>query len=148
MPSQARQPALSRLARAFQFRLGRYFVTASLPKQAVGTGRVAIEGHPKWPKTVNGILTAAVPVKNMFKDFAITDSTAVPRRAVVNFEKCQKCHTGTMHDNVWIPRFSLHGANRTEELGVCVMCHNPNLTDIPYRTSGNEESLDLRRLAH
>jgi OmcA/MtrC family decaheme c-type cytochrome len=72
----------------------------------------------------------------------------VPRRAIVDLAKCQQCHTGTMHDNVWIPRLSLHGGNRTEEIGVCAICHNPNMTDIPYRTSGSEESLDLKRLAH
>ncbi len=128
---------------------GRYLVTTFLPRQAVGTGRTAIEGHPVWPVSVNGTaVVASVPVKNVFKDFAISDPTAVTRRQIADISKCKRCHTGTLREGNIIPRLSLHGGNRTEELGVCVMCHNPNQTDIPYRTSGNEESIDFKRMVH
>jgi OmcA/MtrC family decaheme c-type cytochrome len=128
---------------------GRYFVTTVLPAQAFGTARAALEGHPAWPMTVNGTtVQAAVPVKNVFKDFAVSDTTVVPRRQIVDINKCKQCHTGTLHGDIVIPRLSLHGGNRTEEPGVCVMCHNPNQTDIPYRTAGNEESVDFKRMVH
>ncbi len=130
-------------------RSGRYFVSTFLPRQAVGTGRIGLEGHPVWPVLVNGALvTASVPVKNVFKDFAISDSAAVARRQVVDIAKCKGCHTGSLRDGRLIPRLSLHGGNRTEEPGVCVICHNPNQTDIPYRTSGKEESVDFKRMVH
>ena len=128
---------------------GRYFVTAVLPGQAAGTGRAAVEGHPVWPVLVNGtVVQASVPVKSVFKDFAISDATAVPRRQIVDIARCKKCHTGAPREGGVIPRLSLHGGNRTEEPGVCVVCHNPNQTDIPYRTSGSEESVDFKRMVH
>ncbi|MCC7386959.1 MAG: OmcA/MtrC family decaheme c-type cytochrome [Deltaproteobacteria bacterium] len=40
------------------------------------------------------------------------------RRVVVDNAKCANCHE-------WL---ELHGGNRVYETGVCVMCHNPNLT--------------------
>ena len=31
-----------------------------------------------------------------------------------------------------IPQLAMHGANRNENLAACVICHNPNQTDVPY----------------
>jgi OmcA/MtrC family decaheme c-type cytochrome len=123
---------------------GIYVASATLPTQAKGTGIAAIEGHPAWAVDVGGLpATAPVPVKNAYKYFGITDSTIVPRREIVDFNKCKVCHDGTD-----IPRLSLHGSNRTEELHVCVICHNPNQTDIPFRKTGAEESVDFKRMVH
>ena len=58
-----------------------------------------------------------------------------------------------------VPRLSLHGNNRTENLGLCVMCHNPNQTDVPYRyqtagtiadprIAGTETPIDFKVLVH
>jgi OmcA/MtrC family decaheme c-type cytochrome len=128
---------------------GKYLVTAKLPLQATGTGVVMIEGHPAWPVTVNGqVVYQSVPVKSVCQEFAITDSAPVSRRAVVALSKCQACHDGNIHGGEVIPRLSLHGGNRTEELGVCVVCHNPSQTDIPYRTSGAEVSVDFKTMVH
>ena len=127
---------------------GSYAVTATLPDQATGTGVVAIEGHPASDSDGDNTLDARVPVKSVFQYFPITDSVVMPRREVVNITKCQACHNGDTRDGVTIPRLSLHGANRTEELGVCVICHNPNQTDIPYRSSGAEVAIDFKRMVH
>ena len=49
------------------------------------------------------------------------------RRVVVDNEGCANCHE-------WVEG---HGGNRVYETGVCVMCHNPNLS-----SSGRELDLD------
>ena len=51
---------------------------------------------------------------------------------------------------------SLHGTNRTGEMQVCVVCHNPDATDINQRPSDpgetpdgkREESIDMKRMVH
>lgn len=127
----------------------KFLVQTVLPPQAVGSGTVALEGRLAWPIEVEGqqVLTR-VPVKSAFRHFAITDPDIVPRRQVVSLQKCQRCHDGEVHKDIEIPRLSLHGNNRTEELAVCVMCHNPNQTDIAYRRSGPEQSVDFPQLIH
>jgi OmcA/MtrC family decaheme c-type cytochrome len=71
--------------------------------------------------------------------------------------KCAKCHDGVKlsGSGTPIPRLSLHGNNRNENVKLCVMCHNPNQTDVPYRvitadarTSSAEVSVDFKRMVH
>ncbi len=128
-----------------------YWVRAQLPAAASSFGRVGIEGHPSVQTGVDPItsapIIASVPVKSVYQDFQISSGTAA-RRKVVDFSKCQGCHDDRKHGETVVPRLSLHGANRNEEPGVCVMCHNPNQTDAAYRTSGAEESVDFKRLIH
>lgn len=136
--------------------------------QALRAGRVGIEGHP----VCNGIVGcpsgppyAAIPVRSETADFSFVASTTpvsamVPdqRRQVVDFAtKCAKCHDGARlsGNGTPIPRLSLHGSNRNENLKLCVMCHNPNQTDVPYRvvtadarTSGAETAIDFKRMVH
>jgi OmcA/MtrC family decaheme c-type cytochrome len=136
--------------------------------QNVTTGRVALEGHP----VCNGLVAcppgppyANIPVRSETADFAFVSSAtpvraviADPRRQIVDFDtKCVGCHNGTKLDRagVPIPRLSLHGNNRTENLKLCVMCHNPNQTDVAYRvitadarTSAAETSIDFKRMVH
>jgi len=47
----------------------------------------------------------------------------VARRTVVDIANCDKCHD----------QLSLHGGARTDQPQLCVMCHNPNATDISRR---------------
>lgn len=109
-----------------------------------GTGVVAVEGHPAG-LDADGHWTVRVPVKSVFKPFPITDSVPVPRRKVVDIAKCDVCHG----------QLTMHGNNRTDEPQVCVICHNPNQTDISQRWFGDpapqfgtEESVDFKRLVH
>lgn len=138
-------------------------------KQRVAMGRVAMEGHP----VCNGLPGcptsnppyANIPVRSETADFAYlsvaTPTSAMvadPRRQIVDFSsKCAKCHDGIKlsGNGTLIPRLSLHGNNRNENLKICVMCHNPNQTDVPYRvitadarTSGPETSIDFKRMIH
>lgn len=92
-----------------------------IPANATGSGAVALEGHPV---TESG--SVPVPVKSEVSYFAITDPTAVPRRGVVDTAKCQNCHG--QNDGL-----SLHGKNRTDNVKLCVICHNPDDTDLVMR---------------
>ena len=123
---------------------------------ATGSGVVALEGHPAGHDGTNyvasdgtaataGNLILRVPVKSAVAYFAISDAQATPRRQVVDITaKCDNCH-GTL---------SMHGANRTDEGQVCVICHNPFATDINRRggvagIDGKfEEAIDFKRLVH
>ena len=140
---------------------GVYTLTKStaLPAEATGTGRVGIEGHPAAADET-GAFTLRVPVTSVVKDWSVDGSALTPRRQVVDIAKCNQCH-----DQV-----SLHGANRNDEPQLCVICHNPNATDInrrpktaiadelnpqpgeglpaPGADGKLEESIDFKRLIH
>ena len=130
---------------------GSFTVTsAAIPLTATGTGVVAIQGHPGVDVNGDGTLDQ-IAVTNVVKYFPITGATAVPRRSVVDIEKCKNCH-GVL---------SLHGNNRTDNIGVCVICHNPNATDINRRPGvvppppinntndhKREETIDFKYMIH
>ena len=150
----------------------RYYVERTVTPvaftSAVTHGRVALEGKP----VCNGIPgytcatpMAAIPVPSAtanFKFEATTPYTAMiadPRRPIVDINKCFQCHDGKQHGDVIVPKLSLHGNNRTENLGLCVVCHNPNQTDVPYRyqtagttadprIAGPEVPIDFKVMVH
>ena len=111
---------------------------------------MAIEGHPSIQTGIDAVgapVYGSVPVKSVYRDFQIAPG-AVARRQIADLNKCKACHDGGQHGDAIVPRLSLHGGNRNEELGLCVMCHNPNQTDAAYRSTGVEESVDFKRLVH
>ncbi|MCX7140851.1 MAG: OmcA/MtrC family decaheme c-type cytochrome [Proteobacteria bacterium] len=121
---------------------GTYTVTSTtaIPAGQTGTLRVMMDGHPAGDVTTAGTFTDRLKVTSVFKDFVVT-GTATARRLVVDVAKCNVCH-GVL---------SLHGNNRTDEPGVCVVCHNPNATDRTQRiTAGavGEESIDFKTMIH
>jgi OmcA/MtrC family decaheme c-type cytochrome len=109
-----------------------------LPAAATRTGVVAIEGHPAAPDAT-GAFTVRVPVRSVFTHFAIS-GPVVPRRQIVDIAKCKNCH-GVL---------TVHGNNRTDEPQVCVVCHNPNATDVPFRlaSDGPETTIDFKYMIH
>ncbi len=119
-----------------------------VPLTAQGTGVVAMEGRlARFDATTS--TWVAQPVKSVFMNFAITGTTITPRRTVVDVNKCKGCHPTHM--------VSTHGNNRTDEIQVCVICHNPNNTDIAWRMAkingvavndGPEVPIDFKRLIH
>lgn len=126
---------------------GTYTVTSlrAVPAAGVsGSGVAALEGHPAADYDGDGTFTDRVPVKAAITFFAITDAAPVARRTVVDIAKCNKCHD----------QLSLHGSNRTDEPQLCVICHNPDNTDIARRggTTGvdglAEQAIDFKVLVH
>ena len=124
---------------------GTYSVTSpvTIPAGQTGTLRVTIEGHPAGDVSTAGAFTDRLVVKSVFKDAAISGAL-LARRLVVDTAKCDVCH-GTL---------SLHGNNRSEEIGVCSVCHNANATDAGRRPAAGgvdgkrEESVDLKTMVH
>jgi OmcA/MtrC family decaheme c-type cytochrome len=156
---------------------GRYFVTRTITPvpftTAVATGRVAIEGRPvcnglpncpppvvTWDGTKYVTTYVNIPVKSATADFKFENSEsamiASQRRQIVDIAKCKGCHDGQKHGDTVVPRLSLHGANRNENLDLCVVCHNPNQTDVPYRFNspadprigGPETPIDFKTMVH
>lgn len=129
---------------------GTYTVTSAvaIPATQTGTLRALMEGHPAGDVTAAGAFNDRLAVKSVFKDYAITGSVTA-RRVVVDIAKCNVCHD----------TLSLHGNNRSDEPGVCAVCHNPNATDAGRRpaTAGvlsggadgkQEESIDFKTMVH
>ena len=127
---------------------GSFTVTSSvpIPATATGTAIVALEGHPALDANGDGTLER-IPVRNAHVFAPITDATAVPRRKVVDIERCDQCH-GVL---------TIHGNNRTDDIQVCATCHNPNATDIARRVAGSacvtelggdDEPIDLKYMIH
>jgi len=138
--------------------------TVTTVPATVATGRVALEGRPVCsglpgcPTTVAPF--ANIPVRSATADFAFVASTSAliksPRRQIVDIAKCKGCHDDKQHGDTVVPRLSLHGANRNENLDLCVVCHNPNQTDVPYRFAsptdprigGPETPIDFKTMVH
>ena len=104
---------------------GTYSATSpvAVPAGTTGSGVAAIEGHPADTAVTPAV---AVAVPSVVSYFAITDPKPVPRRVVVATANCQNCHGE--NDGL-----SLHGGNRTDNTQLCVICHNPNATDLALR---------------
>lgn len=120
-----------------------------IPAYVSGSGAAALEGHPAVPSDPEDApedRDLRVPVKGAVEFFPITDDRAMARRQVVEIGKCNDCH-GSL---------SLHGANRNDSIDLCVMCHNPDATDInrrpddPALTADNqaEETIDFKYMIH
>lgn len=104
---------------------GTYTATSpiSIPTSITGSGAVVIEGHPA---DTNVSPPAAIPVTSVVQYFAITDALPVPRRTIVSTASCKNCHGE--NDGL-----AFHGSNRNDNTQVCVVCHNPDATDLSER---------------
>jgi OmcA/MtrC family decaheme c-type cytochrome len=56
------------------------------------------------------------------------EGDGTPRYQVVDINLCNNCHG----------KLSLHGGNRTDNIDLCVSCHNGNATDIAGRNQGSD----------
>jgi OmcA/MtrC family decaheme c-type cytochrome len=136
---------LDGLADATQIGSSKIFrVSTTLPDSVTGTAVVGLEG-----RAVDG--STDVPILNAASYVAVTDDEAVERRDVVSVTgTCDNCH-GTL---------SMHGGMRNDNGATCVICHNPNATDLAQRPDDHtatgsltsdgkkEESIDFKRLIH
>ncbi|MCG5517032.1 MULTISPECIES: OmcA/MtrC family decaheme c-type cytochrome [unclassified Ectothiorhodospira] len=147
---------------------GYYELTYELPDEALdnlpehGVGTVAAQ-QQVVPLEARGDVdsiwddgrTPLVNALHRTTEFSIGNAVAEPRRQVVDVEEtCRSCHL----------RFAKHGPNRRNNPELCVLCHNPNNTDISAGTQpfvafgrlGNlgiydrklEESKDFKRMIH
>jgi OmcA/MtrC family decaheme c-type cytochrome len=117
---------------------------------ATGSGVAAVEGHPAVDiGSEEEPDVQRIAFTNVEKFFSIDEASGepVPRRDdIVELDNCLECHG----------QLVLHGNNRTDNLQVCVTCHNPRNTDREVRTIAvtpptdgkDEESLDFKRMVH
>ncbi len=119
----------------------------AIPATVTGSGSALLEGRPAID--VNGDGTReTLQVTAAGRTFAITDTTPVPYRQIVDITKCNDCHQV----------LSLHGNNRTGNAELCATCHNPNATDINRRVAGSscesvtgtldDQTIDLKVMIH
>ncbi len=138
---------------------GSYTVTSTIaiPPSMTGSGAVALEGRAAGDLDGDGSYTDRIPITGAVSYFAITDSSPEPRREVVDSSKCQNCHGE--RDGL-----SFHGGSRTDNVQLCVMCHNPNNTDLAMRPTDpdatdnesnsaaadglEERTIDFKQLIH
>jgi len=106
-------------------------VTIPQTSPGLGSGAVAIEGHTSGDFNSDGTYDEEVPVTSAVEFFAINDSRPMARRMVVDSGKCQNCHG--KNDGL-----AFHGGNRTDNTQICVVCHNPNQTDLFMRPADSD----------
>jgi len=123
---------------------GTFTVTSpvAVPADVTGTLAVTIDGHPAVD--IDGTVER-IAVTNAVAYSGVTDAEPQPRRNAVAIDKCDDCHN----------RLSLHGNNRTDEPEVCVICHNPNATDVNRRNppcsddlGTDDVEIDFKRMIH
>ncbi len=115
-----------------------------IPATATGTLAVTIDGHPSV--VIDGT-PESIAVPNAIRYAAITDADPAEnqRRNQVALAKCNDCHN----------TLAIHGNNRTDNIEVCVTCHNPNATDINRRVGDcandlgtDDVSIDMKFMIH
>jgi OmcA/MtrC family decaheme c-type cytochrome len=126
---------------------GTFTVTspASIPATATGSLSVAIEGHPAVDVDNDGS-PERIAVTSAIRYAQITDPNPIPRRLIVDIQKCDDCHN----------QLSLHGNNRTDKPEVCVTCHNPMMTDVNQRGAdpclselgADDTTIDFKHMIH
>lgn len=129
--------------------------TTAIPAGATGVGVIGIEGRKSYtlPTTPHkGTSTFSVGGASVQYYFDLASGApvinpALQRRQSVDLDKCNVCHS----------RLSLHGANRVNSIGECVICHNADATDrgrrpanAPTGTVDNlaERPIDFKVMIH
>ena len=132
---------------------GNYRTTVELPGAASASVGVSLEGHPAADLDADGTFSDRIAVKNAVSFFSVASGRAmvtIPRRDVVDVTQCQDCHDEAGNG------LSAHGSNRTGTTQACVICHNPDATDVNRRPAPpamtadgkKEEAIDFKRLVH
>ncbi len=121
---------------------GRYVYTfnTALPTTAAGSYAVGIEGYKNVtinPGTVNSQVVRDIGFNQVFY-FPVDGSKVAPRRQVVSQALCAGCHD----------KLLLHGGIR-QNVEYCVVCHNPTVTDVSQRKTGDiPESINFKTMIH
>jgi OmcA/MtrC family decaheme c-type cytochrome len=102
----------------------RYTFQRPIPDDARGTYSIGIESR-RTETLLEGTteqMSVQYGARNKVFHFAVDGSLVQPPRTVVETANCNQCHT----------RITAHGENRNE-VAMCVLCHNPSLTDAARR---------------
>ncbi len=115
--------------------------TAIIPLTATGTWSIGMQAARFEYLPATQIRTTASSFShggnNPVFNFAVTGTTATPRREIVQLSRCNACHDQLM----------FHGNGR-QNTQYCVVCHNPTLTaSVPGQT-GVTQSLNFQNMIH
>jgi OmcA/MtrC family decaheme c-type cytochrome len=119
-------------------------------------GIVSIQGKPQVRYApAAGTTSEIIMVRSVSPTYEFVPATGavatVKRRNIVDINKCNTCHEGSMYQ---------HGGNRVDSIDLCEMCHNPaaNEKDVrvdTYNVTAAEaydkkvgETYDLRNMVH
>ena len=96
-----------------------YTFTHAIPAGAKGTYAIGVEARRALVLLAGTVQQVSTDygADNKVIYFSVDGSPVVPRRTVVDINKCNQCHV----------RLSLHGENRNQTQ-YCVFCHNPSNT--------------------
>jgi OmcA/MtrC family decaheme c-type cytochrome len=101
-----------------------YTFTRPIPADARQTFAIGIESRRTetlLPGTTTE-MSVQYGAQNKVFYFSVDGSPVQPRRTIAETASCNQCHT----------RITAHGENRNE-VAMCVLCHNPSLTDTARR---------------
>jgi OmcA/MtrC family decaheme c-type cytochrome len=82
-------------------------------------GIVAIQGKPRVVSVADAAGTMAVRAKTPTMEWYVGGNdvpVADQRREIVDTAQCLNCHVGSLYQ---------HGGNRVDNVGMCILCHNP-----------------------
>jgi OmcA/MtrC family decaheme c-type cytochrome len=117
-----------------------YTFKSGIPAGATGSFAMGIEGYNNV--TIYPGTTISQSVRdigyNQVEYFSVDGSKVQARRKVVSQENCLNCHNKLM----------IHGGIR-QNVEYCVVCHNPTVTDVSMRASGDTpESINFKTMIH
>jgi OmcA/MtrC family decaheme c-type cytochrome len=93
----------------------KYVFPQPMPAEAKGSYSLGMEGYSQASSTVSPNPNPRYNAMNPVVHFPVTDTTVVPRREVIEEQKCQNCHY----------KISFHGGTRRSP-NYCLLCHNGN----------------------
>ncbi len=122
-----------------------YTFTNAIPADATGTWTASIETRRAYtlsPAPNLGPTSVNEGAPNQPLSFAVTGTKVVPRRTLVTLANCNVCHAR-------LDILFSHG-NQRIAIEHCVICHNPNGDDRPYRPAASNppESISFARMIH
>ncbi len=128
---------------------------ATEPPAAAVKAIIGLQGKPQVAfAPATGTVNSIIQVRAYSPVYEYAPATgaaaAQPRRAVVDFARCQTCHLGSMYQ---------HGGNRVDNMALCSMCHNPASNEMQNRVNMGVtaveaydgqpgQTYDLRAMAH
>jgi OmcA/MtrC family decaheme c-type cytochrome len=119
----------------------RYTFNQAIPAGSAGTYTIAVEARRQETVLAGTLKERAIQSgsPNDIAHFSVDGSAVVPRRKVVDLQKCNDCHRS----------LSIHGENRNST-EYCVMCHNPRESDVARRPANASppESVDFALMIH
>ncbi len=119
----------------------RYTFTQAIPAGSKGSFSIAVEARRQETVLAGTVKERVIQSgsPNDILHFSVDGSAVVPRRKVVDLQKCNDCHRS----------LAVHGENRNST-EYCVMCHNPRENDSARRPAdaGPAEAIDFGLMIH